>query len=48
MLFRSYAVFAAEARRLLSSPRAQKRFNVVGGGLLSVAGLWALTARRVG
>jgi threonine/homoserine/homoserine lactone efflux protein len=43
-----YAVFAAAARRLLSSPRAQKRFNVVGGTLLSVAGLWALTARRVG
>lgn len=43
-----YAVFAATARRLLSSPRAQRRFNRVGGSLLSVAGLWALTARRVG
>ncbi|MEN9629692.1 MAG: hypothetical protein RJA10_2919 [Pseudomonadota bacterium] len=41
-----YAVFAAAARRLLSSPRAQKRFNLLGGGLLSVAGLWALTVRR--
>ena len=41
-----YAVFAAAARRLLSSPKAQKRFNLLGGGLLSVAGLWALTVRR--
>lgn len=41
-----YAVFAAAARRLLSSPRAQRRFNLAGGGLLSVAGLWALTVRR--
>ena len=43
-----YAVFAGAARRLLASARAQRRFNVVGGSLLSVAGLWALTARRVG
>lgn len=41
-----YAVFAAAARRLLASPRAQRRFNLAGGGLLSVAGLWALTVRR--
>lgn len=41
-----YAVFAAAARRLLSSAKAQKRFNLLGGGLLSVAGLWALTVRR--
>ena len=43
-----YAVFAASARRLLSSPRAQRRFNFAGGSLLSVAGVWALLARRVG
>jgi threonine/homoserine/homoserine lactone efflux protein len=41
-----YAVFAASARRLLSSPRAQRRFNLTGGTLLSAAGVWALMARR--
>jgi threonine/homoserine/homoserine lactone efflux protein len=41
-----YAVFAASARRVLSSPRANRRFNLVGGSLLSVAGIWALLARR--
>jgi threonine/homoserine/homoserine lactone efflux protein len=41
-----YAVFAASARRLLNSPRAQRRFSVAGGSLLSLAGLWALLAKR--
>ena len=41
-----YAVFAASARELLSSPRAQRRFNLAGGSLLSAAGVWALSARR--
>ena len=41
-----YAVFAASARRLLSSSRAQRRFNLAGGTLLSAAGVWALLARR--
>lgn len=41
-----YAVFAASARKLLASPRAQRRFNLAGGSLLSVAGIWALLARR--
>ena len=41
-----YAVFAASVRRLLSSPRVQRRFNIAGGSLLSAAGLWALLARR--
>ena len=41
-----YAVFATSARRLLSSPVAQRRFNVAGGTLLSLAGVWALLARR--
>ena len=31
---------------LLGSPRAQRRFNLVGGSLLSGAGVWALLARR--
>jgi threonine/homoserine/homoserine lactone efflux protein len=42
-----YAVFAASARRVLASRRAQQRFNLAGGSLLSVAGVWALFARRV-
>ena len=41
-----YAVFAATARRLLTSPRAQRRFNLTGGTLLCAAGVWALLARR--
>jgi threonine/homoserine/homoserine lactone efflux protein len=41
-----YAVFAASARDALTSSRALRRFNVVGGSLLSVAGIWALLARR--
>ena len=41
-----YAVFAAAARRLLASPRAQRRFNFAGGSLLSAAGIWALLAKR--
>ncbi|MDO8932915.1 MAG: LysE family translocator [Rhodocyclaceae bacterium] len=41
-----YAVFAASARRLLASARAQRRFNIAGGALLSVAGVWALLVRR--
>jgi len=41
-----YAVFAGSARKVLSSPRAQRRFNLAGGSLLSVAGVWALLAKR--
>lgn len=41
-----YAGFAATARRLLSSPRAQRRFHLTGGSLLCAAGVWALLARR--
>ncbi len=42
-----YAIFAASARRLVSTPRAQKRFNFVGGSLLSMAGIWSLFAKRL-
>ena len=42
-----YAVFAVTARRILTSPRAQRRFNFIGGSLLTGAGVWALLARRV-
>lgn len=41
-----YAVFAASARKLLASAQAQRRFNLSGGALLSVAGVWALLAKR--
>jgi len=41
-----YAVFASSARKLLSSPAAQRRFNIGGGTLLTIAGGWALTAQR--
>ena len=41
-----YAVFAASARKLLASPRAQRRFNLAGGSLLGAAGVWALLAKR--
>lgn len=41
-----YALFAASAGRLLASPRAQRRFHLAGGALLSAAGVWALLARR--
>lgn len=40
-----YAVFATSARNLLASPRAQRRFNLAGGSLLSTAGVWALLAK---
>ncbi|MDY0748000.1 LysE family translocator [Paucibacter sp. R3-3] len=41
-----YAVFAASARKLLASAQAQRRFNFLGGSLLSAAGVWALLAKR--
>jgi len=41
-----YALFASSASRLLASPRAQRRFNLAGGSILSAAGLLALLARR--
>ncbi|WP_336296734.1 LysE family translocator [Aliamphritea hakodatensis] len=41
-----YSLFAAQARKLLSNKRAHRAFNLGGGGLLSVAGIWALTASR--
>ena len=41
-----YAMFAARAQQLLSSPKTQKIFNICGGSLLSAAGLWALSAKQ--
>ena len=43
----AYALFATSVRRFLASPRAQKAYAYVGGGLLCSAGVWALGARRV-
>lgn len=41
-----YSVFACKAARLLSSSRNLRIFNIFGGGLLTSAGVWALTAKR--
>lgn len=41
-----YASFASSARTFLTSPQAQRRFNLGGGSLLLVAGIWALFAKR--
>ena len=41
-----YAVFAGTARRVLSSPKANRRFNMAGGSMLTAAGIWALAARQ--
>lgn len=41
-----YSVFAGKARQILSSAKAQRRFNFSGGSLLSAAGVWALTAKQ--
>ena len=41
-----YAIFAGHARMLLSSSRTQRLFNFAGGSLLSIAGVWALMAKR--
>lgn len=41
-----YSVFAASAHRFLSSAHAQRRLNLLGGSLLSAAGIWALLARH--
>ena len=41
-----YAVFAASARRVLSSSNARRGFNIAGGSLLLAAGIWALLTRR--
>jgi threonine/homoserine/homoserine lactone efflux protein len=41
-----YAAFAASSRKLFAAPRAQRGFNILGGALLSAAGVYALLARR--
>ncbi len=39
-----YSTFASSATQLLTSPRAQRWFNLAGGSLLSAAGVWVLLA----
>jgi threonine/homoserine/homoserine lactone efflux protein len=41
-----YALFAGQARRLLSSPKALRGFHFSGGGLISIAGIWALSIKQ--
>jgi threonine/homoserine/homoserine lactone efflux protein len=41
-----YAMFGASTRVLLSSSRARRGFNIVGGSLLSASGVYAILARR--
>ncbi len=42
-----YALFATSLRQFLLSASAQKAYGLFGGGLLCLAGIWALSARRV-
>jgi threonine/homoserine/homoserine lactone efflux protein len=42
-----YAMFASRARAFLTSTNARRGLNVLGGTLLSCAGVWALFARRM-
>lgn len=43
-----YVRFASTARGMLASTRARRGFNLAGGSLLGLAGVWALLARRPG
>ena len=43
----SYALFATALRHFLACARARKAYGLFGGALLCVAGVWALTSRRV-
>ena len=41
-----YAIFATSVRNLLSSDKAKRKFNILGGTLLSTAGVWSLLSKR--
>ncbi len=41
-----YALFAGKASEILTSPKTQRRFNFAGGSLLTVAGIWTLSAQH--
>jgi threonine/homoserine/homoserine lactone efflux protein len=42
----AYALFASQARRIITGPRALRAFHLSGGALLTGAGVWALLSRR--
>lgn len=42
----AYALFASQARRIITGPRSLRAFNLSGGALLAGAGVWALLSRR--
>ena len=46
LIVSSYVVFASSAHNYLTSPRIQRGFNITGGSLLSLAGVWTLLAKR--
>lgn len=41
-----YAIFADKARQILSRHKTQRIFSFTGGGMLSAAGIWALSTRN--
>ena len=41
-----FGIFASSAHSYLTSSRIQRRFNIAGGSLLSLAGIWTLLSRR--
>ena len=41
-----YAIFAGKAKEYLTSAKSQKRFNILGGSLLGISGIWALNAKH--
>jgi len=41
-----YAIFASKAKMYLTCEKSQKKFNIVGGSLLCIAGIWALSAKQ--
>lgn len=41
-----YAIFASKAKKYLTSEKSQKKFNITGGSLLCIAGIWALSAKQ--
>lgn len=43
-----YALFANSIRDFLNTQRVKRSFNILGGSLISLAGLWSLTAKHQG
>jgi len=40
-----YAIFASKAKEYLTADKSQKKFNIVGGSLLSISGIWTLNVK---